>query len=889
VDAGSFRSDFLEFFREKGHRIVPSASLMPSAPNLLFTNAGMNQFVPCFLGQRPNSDGRVADVQKCIRAGGKHNDLEDVGYDCYHHTFFEMLGNWSFGDYFKEEAIRWAWELLVKRWHFPKERLMATVYRPLPGDPASYDGESYAIWCRLFREEGLDPERHISYGGARDNFWMMGETGPCGPCTEIHMDLTARGDGGLASVGGSSPRRMELWNLVFIQYNALGDEKFEQLPQRYVDTGMGLERIAGIWATTDGFRDFSRPPSNYSSSLFQPLLDRVARLSGKDITYGGSVPENRRSPSERELFDCAFRAVADHSRTLTLAIADGIFPSNEGRGYVLRRILRRAVLFGRRLELRGNYLADLADVCRRTLETAYGNLSDSREVIQTTLIREQDAFERTIDRGLQVLEAAIGIHRDRIPGEVLFELHDTYGFPLDLSQLIAAERNCSVDLEGFERAMERQRTRARSSQKMQKITVEASALPPTVFVGYDLPDGPTESTILAVLPRSTGGSCLVTAESPFYGEMGGQCGDRGAVTVDGKKWAIVATERGGKGTLLHAVNGSLDEKLVGQRATLEVDKSRRRRICAHHTATHILQAALRKRLGNHVMQAGSLVTEDCLRFDFSHFRALSEEELAEVEREANGTVRANMPVNVFETEFEKRPPHCLAHFGERYGGRVRVVEIGPTAELCGGTHASATGEIGTIKIIAESAIAAGTRRICALAGEVAHEHYGELFRRQRELQRELAGGEPLEAIRVLRERLKNFEKEAKERTEAARREELAGLSAALRAAERHRHCHRVRPQDGEALRALARQLQAQLEGSDLLLLLAEERDRWNFAIVGGPDGGTAGELAKELATAVGGRGGGRGNFAGGTLPRTDDRALTGWIRKFQGDDSEQLS
>jgi alanyl-tRNA synthetase len=675
---------------------------------------------------------------------------------------------------------------------------------------------------------------------------------------------------------------MELWNLVFIQYNALGDGKFEELPQRYVDTGMGLERIAGIWATTNGFRDFSPPPSNYSSDLFQPLLARIARLSGREISYGGSVPADRRRPSERELTDCAFRAMADHVRTLTLAIADGIFPGNEGRSYVLRRILRRAVLFGRRLDLRGNYLSDLSDVCRQILGSAYGNLSDAGEAIRTTLNREQEAFERTIGRGLQILEAAIGANRSHIPGEVLFELHDTYGFPIDMSQLIAAEKNCTVDLDGFERAMEEQRVRARSAQKVQKIAVEVAELPATAFVGYDLSDGPCESAILAILPRTGGGSCLVTAESPFYGEMGGQCGDSGSVTVGGRRMAIANTARTGSGTLLHEVAESLEESLIGQLAALEVDRGRRDRICAHHTATHILQAALRKVLGNHVVQAGSLVTESGLRFDFSHFRALEEEELVEVEREANRVVRADIPVNVFETEFENRPPHCLAHFGERYGRKVRVVEIGPTAELCGGTHLSATGKVGVIKIISECAIAAGTRRIGALAGEAAYEYYAELFRRQRELQRELAGGDPLEVLRSLREKVENFKREARDREGEARREELAAIGASLQSAAGHRHCRKVRPQGGEALRALARQLQAQhLKGNDSLLLLAEEGDSWNFAIVCGPGGGDAGELAKELAAATGGKGGGKGTFAGGVIPKASDGAITQWLRNFQ--------
>ena len=869
MDADEFRSEFLDFFRERGHATIPSSSLMPAAPNLLFTNAGMNQFVPYFLNSQRSPHGRIADVQKCIRAGGKHNDLDDVGYDCYHHTFFEMLGNWSFGDYFKEESIRWAWDLLVGKWKFPKKRLMATVYRPLDGEPASCDEEAHAIWSDVFSSAGLNPSEHVTYGSAKDNFWMMGETGPCGPCSEIHMDLTEKGDGGLALVNGSDPRSMELWNLVFIQYNSIGNGRFERLSKHYVDTGMGLERIAGIWANTNGFRDFSREPTNYGSALFLPLFDRMIKLSGKDIAYGHSVPKDRRQPTEMELIDCAFRAVGDHVRTLTLAIADGIFPGNEGRNYVLRRILRRAVLFGRRLDLRGNYLADLAAVCIEILGAAYENLKPAEAAIRSTLIREQEAFERTIDRGLQLMEEAMKSCGDCIPGNVIFELHDTYGFPVDLSQLIAAEKNRTIDLDGFNGAMERQRARARDAQKLQKVSVNSVDLPPTEFVGYSCDNLSCESNIVAVVPGD-GGCFLVTSRSPFYGEMGGQCGDSGTISLGGNVLNVIDTQRGGNGAILHRINQSLGDEIIGSVAVLSVDANRRRRTCAHHTATHILQTVLRKVLGSHVSQAGSAVDGNSLRFDFSHFQALSDGELAEVEREANCIVRANIPLHIFETEFDRRPAHCLAHFGERYGASVRVVEIGQTAELCGGTHVTATGEIGIIKILGESGIAAGTRRICAVAGEAAYEDYAAIAKDMRLLKKDLGGGDVFGSIANMRNRLRAMEKAGKEQEEVARRNEVASLAAALRAAASPRRWLLARPQDGERLRTLGRCLQGELAGDELVVILADGGDRWNFCLFGAIDCSSAGDLAKNFAAKCGGGGGGSGNLACGTAPKCCD-------------------
>ncbi|MDR3117462.1 MAG: alanine--tRNA ligase [Puniceicoccales bacterium] len=871
------RRDFLEFFRQKGHAIVPSAPLLPASPNLLFTNSGMNAFVPYFLGQRTSPHARIADAQKCIRAGGKHNDLEDVGFDAYHHTFFEMLGNWSFGDFFKEETIHWAWELLVHRWGLPKERLHATVYAPDAGDPAERDGESLEIWRNLFLREGLDPEEHLSPWGAKENFWAMGETGPCGPCTEIHVDLSADGRSGRGLVNRGNIRCMELWNLVFIQYNALGDGNYERLERNFVDTGMGLERLAGICAVTEQFSQFGQSVSNYASDLFAPLIRAIGELGDGKVAYGGTVPADRRSPSPREALDCAFRVVADHCRALTLAIGDGILPGNEGRNYVLRRILRRAVLFARRLGLRDDYLAALAKVCIELLSPTYPELERSAEVVRTVLNREQEAFEWTIDRGLQLLESAIARHGDRIPGSVLFELYDTYGFPVDLAQLIAAERGRTVDLEGFQRAMEGQRARGRALQKTQRIQLAEEI--PGEFVGRS-PVPVLETTLLRILPREEGGCYLAFAATPFYGEMGGQVGDRGTVTVGGREIAIANAIGHGGGTVLHAVEEEVEERWIGSPAQLRVDWDRRRRISIHHSATHILQAALRKVLGSHVTQAGSLVTESGLRFDFSHHLALDEAQLEEVEALANRTVRENYTLNCYETAYERKPAHCLAHFSESYGSLVRVVEIGATAELCGGTHVAATGEIGAIKILSESGIAAGVRRIEAVAGEAAQELFARLYRQTRSMARSLhCTWEELpgtlaelqsERRRWEKERDRSIQIQSQKQGEEllSRAESLPnGLKKVIAA---------VAVEEAGLLRRMASQLLARL-GDGLVLLLAEKAGA--FALAAGPGaiaaGWPAGPLVERWLVAVGGRGGGKESFASGSLGdgTPPDRAL----------------
>src|SRR5437867_8945284 len=463
MTSAQIRQSFLDFFREKKHTIVPSSSLLPDAPNLLFTNAGMNQFVPIFLGQQKPSwnPPRVADTQKCIRAGGKHNDLEDLGLDTYHHTFFEMLGNWSFGDYFKKEAIEWAWELIVDRWKFPAQRLYATVYKPEPDEPSEFDQEAHDHWARLFQEADLDPKIHVVTSGKADNFWMMGDTGPCGPCSELHVDLTPDGDTRGTLVNQNDPRCFEIWNLVFIQFNANPDGSFSPLPQRHVDTGLGLERSTAIIQGTKNFTEFSGTVSNYETDIFRPIFDELEGLSGKKCE--STLPKHGTAgESDQEKIDIAFRVIADHIRALSFAIADGIIPSNEGRGYVLRRILRRAVRYGRTLDFHEPFFFKLVDVVAKTMGDVFPEIRAKQSKTKETIRREEESFNKTLDIGIDVFEQGIQRHNlDHIPGDFAFLLYDTYGFPLDLTELMARERGMAVDVAGFERLMDEQRQRAR--------------------------------------------------------------------------------------------------------------------------------------------------------------------------------------------------------------------------------------------------------------------------------------------------------------------------------------------------------------------------------------------------------------------------------------------
>ena len=638
MTSAQIRQSFLDFFREKQHTIVPSSSLLPDAPNLLFTNAGMNQFVPIFLGQQKPlwTPPRVVDTQKCIRAGGKHNDLEDVGLDTYHHTFFEMLGNWSFGDYFKQEAIEWAWELLVKRWKFPAQRLYATVYRPGSGEPAEFDQEAYDHWANLFREADLDPKVHVLTGGKADNFWMMGDTGPCGPCSEVHIDLTPDGDTRGALVNKEDPQCIEIWNLVFIQFNANPDGTFTPLPQRHVDTGMGFERVTALIQDTKNLTDFSGTISNYETDIFRPIFDSLEKLSGKK--YASMLPNRDQASTfnSQVATDVAFRVIADHIRALSFAIADGIIPSNEGRGYVLRRILRRAVRYGRTLGFHEPFFFKLVDVVAKTMGGIFVEVRAKQKTIKERIRHEEESFNKTLDKGIGEFEAMMrGMKSDAsivaplggwpiLPGRSAFKLYDTYGFPLDLTELMARERGFIVDVAEFEKLMDEQRKRARKAQKKEEISVEDGELgvEPTKFLGYDLLE--TESVVETVLPsRQPDEVNIVLDRTPLYAEMGGQVGDRGLLHVPGHDWTevgqlrVIDTQKRGDVFVHRAelVQGRAPEP--GEAVRISVDADRRKLIQGHHTVTHLLHWALHEVVSPDASQKGSYVGPDKLTFDFS--------------------------------------------------------------------------------------------------------------------------------------------------------------------------------------------------------------------------------------------------------------------------------
>jgi len=731
MTAAEIRASYLDFFKSKGHTIVPSAPLLPSSPNLMFTNAGMNQFVPYFLGTEPVpfDPARAADTQKCIRAGGKHNDLDDVGFDTYHHTFFEMLGNWSFGDYFKKEAIEWAWELMTVVWGFPANRIYASVYKPGPNDPAEFDQEAHDLWTAIFEKAGLDPAVQIVNGDKADNFWMMGDTGPCGPCSELHIDLTPDGDSGGKLVNMDDPRCIEVWNLVFIQYNAESDGTLRPLPATHVDTGMGFERICSIMQGTNGFTDFKEQVSNYNTDVFAPLFRKLENLSGK--TYGGSMPATRDGMSEAEKVDVAFRVIADHIRTTGLSIADAILPGNNDRNYVIRRILRRAVRYGRTLGFTSDdtFLADLVPTLVAEMGDVFPELKEKQDLIASTLADEEKQFNKTLDRGLTLFEKEL---TDKgLTPESAFELYDTYGFPTDLTEVLLTERGFTLDTDGVEKLMEEQRQKGRAAHEAKKTVVSALDIKTDViseFVGFDNPS--VEAQILEV-GISGDTHYAIVDKSPLYVEKGGQLGDTGTATLaDGSTVEILGTAAAGQALALLT-----SEPLAEGAVTIAISPDRRDPIERHHSVTHLLHWALHQVVGDDVSQQGSYVGPDRLRFDFNS-KPLSREQVTEVETLVNSKVAEATTVSWQEVEHAsiKDNAGIMQFFGDKYGDIVRVVQIGgePGAlngysmELCGGTHVRNTSDIGLFVIKSEGAISAGIRRIEALAGPEAATYVDEV-------------------------------------------------------------------------------------------------------------------------------------------------------------------
>jgi alanyl-tRNA synthetase len=880
MTAAQIRQSFLDFFRSKQHTIVPSSSLLPDSPNLLFTNAGMNQFVPIFLGQIecPYKPGRAADTQKCIRAGGKHNDLDDVGLDTYHHTFFEMLGNWSFGDYFKKEAIAWAWELIIEVWKFPAERVYATIYQPGPGDPSERDQEAWEIWAEKFRSVGLDPDIHIVNGNKKDNFWMMGETGPCGPCTEIHVDLTpgpvrtdiARQKAGALLVNGPTAACIEIWNNVFIQYNANPDGSFVPLPAQHVDTGMGFERVVSIIHGTKNFTDFENARiSNYETDVFRPLFDEIEKLSGRQYTSTLPAPGST-GETEQEKVDVAFRVIADHIRTLSFSIADGIVPGNSDRNYVLRRILRRAVRYGRTLGFTEPFFYKLVDTLASHMGDVFPELKQRKDFVKQTLKTEEEAFNRTLDKGIALFEqeAAQPASPGRISGAFAFRLYDEQGFPLDLTELMARERGLTVDKEGFETLMEEQRERARAAQKKTVIKLsEIETKEATEFKGYDLPE--VESKVLEVV-HMDGKAAVVLDASPFYAEMGGQLGDTGTLLAGAEIIPVHNTQKSGH-TWLHYVDP--DTKLQpGATVTARVDPARRAAISRHHSVTHLLHWALHEVVSRDATQKGSFVGPEKLTFDFNS-AALSPQQLADVERLVNERILENAPVTWQEVKYShiRERSDIMQAFGEKYGDWVRVVQIGGKAtgldgysmELCGGTHVRGTGEIGLFRIVGEAATGAGIRRIEAVAGLTAYEQAAQDSARLKALATRI--GSPLpdleKKIDLLTEHAKALEKSLR----AAQQREAAGRARdLLSTASGNTIVASLGEADADYTMAVSDALKASFKG--IVVLGSSSAGSVALTATVSPDFQSkvqAGKIISAIAPIVGGKGGGKPDFARG--------------------------
>lgn len=853
MEAGVIRQQFLDFFKSKNHLIVPSAPLvLKNDPTLLFTNSGMVQFKDYFLGYRTPPALRIADTQKCLRVSGKHNDLEEVGIDTYHHTMFEMLGNWSFGDYFKKEAIAWAWELLTEVYRLPADKMYATVFGGDEAENLPPDDEALKYWKEIL------PADRILYGKKKDNFWEMGDTGPCGPCSEIHIDLRSDEEiklkPGRELVNADHPRVIEIWNLVFMEFNRRADGKLEKLPAQHVDTGMGFERLCmAIQGKT----------STYDTSVFKPLIEFISQSAG--VTYQGTSGEGALKS------DIAIRVLADHVRAVAFAIADGQLPSNTGAGYVIRRILRRAVRYAFTfLHFKEPFLNRLVPVLAQQFREVFPELEQQREYVVRVILEEEQSFLRTLEKGLKRFEALEPSFTNGVPGNVAFELYDTYGFPFDLTALIAREKGLSVDYAGFETEMGKQKERSRADAARETgdwINVVADT--PTEFVGYDT----TEAQVRLVKYRTLrikGKEVyqLVFDKTPFYAESGGQVGDTGYLEGNNEKIRITDTKKENE-LIVHFAEALPAEKQALFRAV--VDAERRMRIMNNHTATHLLHAALRQVLGKHVEQRGSLVNEKLLRFDFSHFAPLTPDELRLVEDTVNRKIRENIPrLEDRKMPLEKaRAMGAMALFGEKYGDEVRVITFDKdfSIELCGGTHVPATGHIGFFKIISEGSVAAGVRRIEAVTGEEAL----AFVRQQAEALQQIRNllKNPKDLVGTTRNLLeekaqleKKIEKLHQDQTNKLK-DELAARAVHKNGA--HIIVEKVSLPSADALKNIAYALRNQFD--DLLLVLAAEIDsKPVVAVMLGEKLAAAktyhaGNMVKELAREIDGGGGGQPFFA----------------------------
>ena len=868
MNSREVRETFLRYFADQGHARVASSSLVPAGdPTLLFTNSGMVQFKRVFLGEEHRPYSRAASSQKCVRAGGKHNDLENVGYTARHHTFFEMLGNFSFGDYFKEGAVEMAWELLTRDYGLPKDRLWTTVFHE--------DEEAARLWERI---AGVPRERIVGMG-EKDNFWAMGDTGPCGPCSEILIDqgeeMACGPDCGIGRC--ECDRYLEIWNLVFMQFNRTADGVLHPLPKHSIDTGMGLERLSAV---VQGVK------SNFDSDLLRPVIARIEELAGR--AYGRDAAQN-----------VAFRVIADHSRAITFLIADGVLPANEGRGYVLRRIMRRAIRFGRLLNLKTPFLPGVSEQVVALMGDVYPELKTARPVLATVLAHEEERFADTLDHGLKLLSEELENLRARgghtLPGEVAFKLYDTYGFPVDLVQDALREEGLGLDVEGYEAHMRQQREASRQAwrggagEEIPEVYQELASWEPTQFLGYEALEA--DSTILALIRHEAQGDQVkageevevVTAASPFYGEAGGQVGDTGTISGDGWRIKVTKAQRLPNDLIVH--QGVVEQGVVkvNDAAHLQVEVERRRRIARHHTATHILQAVLRKHLGEHIKQSGSLVEPERLRFDFTHFKAISLGELENLELEMNETVAQNLPVQTDRMSVTQAlEAGATALFEEKYGDEVRVVSIpGLSRELCGGTHVAHTGDLGLVKIVSEASVAAGIRRLEAVCGQAAVKLTQEQVRELDKAAALVKGGrgELVSRLQKILRRQKDLEKEVevlKSRLASAQAGDL--LDQVRRVDGVPVLALEVQAADPKGLREFAVKLLNRLKRGIVVLGAAADDKAMLIALVS-PDltkRFPAGEIIRELAPLVGGSGGGKPDMAQAGGPDKDKipQALT---------------
>ncbi len=869
--AAQIRQEFLEFFKEKEHLIVESAPVVPqNDPSLLFTNAGMNQFKPVFLGEQDGlKEGgrlwkRAADTQRCIRVSGKHNDLEEVGHDTYHHTLFEMLGNWSFGDYFKEEAIEWAWELLVDQWGLDPDRLYATVFEGDDSDGLPADDESADLWVK---KTSIDPS-HVLKFDKKDNFWEMGDTGPCGPCSEVHVDLRSDEDRrkkpGAELVNMDHPEVMEIWNLVFIQFNRQPDGSLVKLPAQHVDTGMGFERICAV---------LQEKTSNYDTDVFQPIIREIAELAGKQ--YGDNEEE-----------DIAMRVISDHIRAVSFSIADGASPSNEGRGFVIRRILRRAVRYGwDRLGFKQPFMSRLVPVLAKQFEDVFPVLSSQIEYVQNVIQAEEKSFIKTLGQGIELFHSMIE-GSDQLSGDDAFKLHDTYGFPIDLTELMARENGVTVDTARFDELMKQQKERARAAGKftdsgqggVEWVTVSEGE---SQFAGYD--HNRTETRILAYAKRGDQ-NLLMLQQTPFYAESGGQVADTGLIMKGDEKLRVIDVHKSDEGNI-HIVDRLPDD--ASGEWTAEIDATRRNEIEKHHSATHLMHAALREVLGDHVAQKGSLVEPSRLRFDFSHFEAVTRDELDRIEKRVNQKIQENIPLleerNVPIDEARERGAMML--FGEKYGEYVRVITFDQdfSVELCGGTHVQATGNIGYFRFTDESSVAAGIRRVEAVAGYAAD----ELLRSEKSLLQQVqtvlgSQKELVQTVEGLIEKNRELEKELKRLQQSQAGDSLEAILQNETGVSGIRVFRgKIPGGDMNTLKQLGYDALEKTRTKSIIVLASEDEDAGKVYLMAAvtddlvQDGYKAGSLVSRLGKIVGGGGGGQPNLAtaGGRFPEKIDEAL----------------